>query len=121
MKTENTEKNIEEIARLKNKRKDLEKQTQKMEKDMQKLTDKFSTKTHNNTDKKQKEMDSAIDLLRKEHEKSRKLYLSYKGEKFNDKLSHFFITYKRKTEKNIYFLLKELYFTEKNKILQVFF
>jgi len=109
--------NFDEISKLKNKRKVLEKQTLKMEKEMLKINEKFGKKT----DKKPKEIDSTIDLLKQEHEKSKKIYMNYRGEKLQGKLSNFFTKTKKKQEKMVFCKLKNDFLREKSQISQVFF
>lgn len=114
-KNENKEKNMDEIMKLKIKRKDLEKQTHKMENEMQKLKNKIFDKN----EKKHKDIESALNVLKQEHEKSKKLYQTYKGEKLNEKLSNIFSKAKKNFETIFFFKIKGFYISEKNKIHQV--
>lgn len=113
-KNEGNDKKLDEITKLKNKRKDLEKQTQKMEKEMQKLNEKLGKNAQ-----KPKEIDSAIDILKQEHEKSKKIYQIYRSEKFFEKISKIFAAAKKTHEKNIFLKMKDNFLREMEKISNV--
>ena len=109
------DKNLDEIMKLKNKRKELEKQTQKMEKEMQKLNEKLVGKNPQKT----KEIEQAINVLKQEHNRSKKIYQTFRGEKLFDKISKLFAKAKKKHEENIFLKIKAIFFSEKERISKV--
>lgn len=87
-----------------------------MEKEMQKLSEKINNK---NDKKPKKDFESTLDILKQEHEKSKKIYQTYRGEKLNEKLSKIFIFAKKKIEKLFFYKIKEEYINEEGKRLEV--
>lgn len=88
-----------------------------MEKEIQKLTENIGNKK----DKKQKkDFEATLNILKHEHEKSKKLYQTYRGEKLNEKLSKFFNHERKKMEKIIFMKVKQLYLHQEKTCAEVY-
>ena len=86
-----------------------------MEKEMQKLNEKLVGKNPQKT----KEIEQAINVLKQEHNRSKKIYQTFRGEKLFDKISKLFAKAKKKHEENIFLKIKAIFFSEKERISKV--
>lgn len=86
-----------------------------MEKEMQKLNEKLAGKNPQKT----KEIEQAINVLKQEHNRSQKIYQTFRSEKLFDKISKLVAKAKKKHEENIFLRMKSMFYSEKERISKV--
>lgn len=111
---------FDEINKLKNRRKDLEKQTQKLEKDMQKLTYKIKNNDKNDYELKNNEhLNNVVNNLKKEHEKTKIMFQAFRTEKFSEKINILLKKWRIINFKKFIEIMDNLKNFHENKISQV--